>query len=536
MGRAALFALLSLPALMAQSQATFYAAYQDGLEAEGRKDWHAAAQDYQRAIELHPTSASVAIIYGNNLLKEYFPYAHLARCQVELGQLDAARVNLARSESHHEPLAVRDGLLARLGEAQAKTVPVLPPPPPLALSPRESLAPNAPPIAVAPLPLVPSLAPLPTAPIPAVPRGTASRSDRTPAPPVRSERSQPVSSPQVEATAPPESPLSGPPPGPSLASLPWPLLGVGLPLLLLGGAFLAFRRRGAQAAGAAFHDLEQVGPYHVERLLGRGGFASTYLARHSSTGARVALKVLHPYRIDDPEFRRRFRQEAQLGAMLDHPNLVRLLDPGPDTGTPWLAMEYVAGERLDQLLKARGPLPLPELLGFAGAMAAGLAYAHGRGIVHRDLKPGNVMFDGERLKIMDFGISRVMDSETLTTTYAFLGTPLYAAPEAQLKTHVGPASDLYSLGVMLFEMLAGRPPFSGETPFEILDQHRGSPLPDLASLRPDAPAVLVDLVERLCRKDPAQRPGDEEVLAVLAAMAKPASSQGNTAADGPGSS
>ena len=233
----------------------------------------------------------------------------------------------------------------------------------------------------------------------------------------------------------------------------------------------------------------------------------------------MALKVLHPYRQDDPEFLGRFRQEARLGSRLDHPSIVRLLDPGPEEGAPYLAMEYVSGRRLDQALREDGPPTLPDLLRLAQEIAGGMAYAHAHGVVHRDLKPGNIMLAGDRVKIMDFGISRVVDSETLTTTYAFLGTPLYAAPEAQTRTQVGPAADRYSFGILLFELLAGHPPFTGETPFEILDQHRSVALPDLRTLRPDAPEPLVDLIERLCRKEPGQRPGDEEVLDLLARLA-----------------
>ena len=229
----------------------------------------------------------------------------------------------------------------------------------------------------------------------------------------------------------------------------------------------------------------------------------------------MALKLLHPHRHDDPEFLGRFRQEARLGALLNHPNLVRLVDPGPETGTPWLAMEYVSGERLDQKLRAQPALPLEEVLTLALQIAKGMAFAHAHGIVHRDLKPSNVMLAPEGAKIMDFGISRIVDSETLTTTYAFLGTPLYAAPEAQLKTQVGPAADRYAFGIMLFEMLAGHPPFKGETPFEILDQHRGKPLPDLRELRPDLPPELCALVARLGLKVPEDRPEDPEVIALL---------------------
>jgi serine/threonine-protein kinase len=288
----------------------------------------------------------------------------------------------------------------------------------------------------------------------------------------------------------------------------------GLGLLIAGGGWFLLRKRRPPLRGLG--EPDRIGPYRIERLLGRGGFASTYLARHEIKGRSVALKVLHPYRQDDPEFLGRFRQEARLGALLEHPNIVRLLDSGPEEGAPYLAMEYVFGRRLDQVLREDGPPSLPDLLRLAQELAAGMAYAHSHGVVHRDLKPSNVMLADGHIKIMDFGISRVMDSETLTTTYAFLGTPLYAAPEAQTKTQVGPAADRYSFGILLFELLAGSPPFKGDTPFETLDQHRSAALPDLRTLRPEAPPALVELIEQLCRKDPSERPDDGEILDLLA--------------------
>ena len=315
-------------------------------------------------------------------------------------------------------------------------------------------------------------------------------------------------------TPPPAASPAAPPRSESPAALrPWLLAGA----LGLGLAALLVRRR-RKPAEAGLGDPERLGPYRVEKLLGRGGFASTYLARHESTKVPVALKRLHPYRQDDPEFRHRFRQEARLGMKLDHPNLVRVIEAGPEEEVPWLAMPFVSGGRLDQRIKASGRLPLPEVVRIARGIAGAMAHAHGLGIVHRDLKPGNVMFEGDQVKVVDFGIARTVDSHTLTTTYAFLGTPLYAAPEAQLKTQVGPAADRYAFGIMLFELLAGAPPFTGETPFEILDQHRGKPLPDLAALRPDAPPALVALIHRLCAKAPEGRPEDAEVLRILDAL------------------
>jgi serine/threonine-protein kinase len=261
-----------------------------------------------------------------------------------------------------------------------------------------------------------------------------------------------------------------------------------------------------------------VGPYRIERLLGRGGFSDTFLARHERTGQEVALKVPHLHRADDAEFRQRFHQEAALGARLIHPNLVRILDPGQEGGRPYMAMEYLPGISLEARL-ALGALPLEEAVTIALGVTEAMLYAHAHGVVHRDLKPGNILLTNQGPKVMDLGIARIMDSATVTSTYAFLGTPLYASPEAQLKTHVGPAADRYSLGVILFHLLTGRPPFQGETPFEILDRHRRDQPPDLALLRPDTPLALARLVTRLLNKEPDQRPEDSEVRRVLLEVA-----------------
>lgn len=512
-----LLGLLAGPALLAhQAQPTFYAAYQDGLDAEQRRDWAAAAAAYHRAIELRPTPAGRVVIYGNNLLLHYYPYTRQARCELELGHRDTAASLLVQEAAKGEPAPERESLLRRLARSAT------PPAPPAVAAPTPAQAPALrplPPPAGEPKPTPagpPPTATLPVAPPPGHEEGAPPELPARPGPsairPAASPEPRPAPAPAMPG---PTSTRPTPPqPGPSWRGR---LFFAGAAALLAGGAWALLRRRRA-VQDHGYRDPDRIGPYRVERLLGRGGFASTYLARHEAKGTPVALKVLHPYRQDDPEFLRRFRQEARLGTLLDHPAIVRLLDPGPVEGIPYLAMEYVSGRRLDQVLREDGPPALPDLLRLAREIAAGMAYAHAHGVVHRDLKPGNILLAGDRIKIMDFGISRVVDSETLTTTYAFLGTPLYAAPEVQTRTQVGPAADRYSFGILLFELLAGRPPFTGETPFEILDQHRRTPLPDLGVLRPDAPDVLVDLVERLCRKDPAQRPEDAEILAVLSGL------------------
>lgn len=498
--------------LFAQTQPTFYAAWEDGREAERQGQWRLALGAYQRAASLRPASAARVLIYGNNLLMGYFPYTRMARCQLELGDPEAAGILLTKAEAQGEPPKERELLASRVKELRAARVPKEAPR-------KEEAAPKVEP----PTPRIPSVVPdasvivAETAVVAPKPAATAKPPAERVLPPEKPKPQipPPAAAPQPETPKPqvigPESPV---------ASRPRWFMGLELLAVVAGLAFLLLRWRGRKrfTHASAFENPESMGPYRLERLLGRGGFASTYLARHAQSGQRVALKLLHPYRQDDPEFLGRFRQEARLGALLNHPNLVRLVDPGPENGTPWLAMEFVDGQRMDQFLRERGPLPVSEILGFARAIASAMAHAHAHGVVHRDLKPGNVMLLDGNVKVMDFGIARTMDSETLTTTYAFLGTPLYAAPEVQFKTQVGPAADCYSLGIMLFEMLTGQPPFKGETPFEILDKHRTAPLPDLAALRPDAPEGLLRLVERLCAKNPEERPEEAEVIRILEAL------------------
>jgi len=290
----------------------------------------------------------------------------------------------------------------------------------------------------------------------------------------------------------------------------------------LGAALAGLARRRCRrlrqdrspGAQEAVRHPETLGPYHILRPLGHGAFATTYLARHRDTEREVALKVLHPHLAHDPESRRRFSQEAQLGASLGHPRLAAVLDPGSGSELGWIAMEYVAGPTLEAWLKQRGRLPQREAVAIALAIAEVMVYAHARGVVHRDLKPANIILGAQGPKVMDLGIARELDSSGLTTTHGFLGTPLYAAPEAQLHGQAGPAADRYSLGVMLFEMLAGWPPFQGQTPFAILDQHSRAPVPDLRTLA-QVPPDLARLVERLLEKEPEQRPEDGELVAKL---------------------
>lgn len=487
-------------ALVAQTQSTFYSAYEDALEAMGQGRWREASLALNRAIHLRPRSGGLVQTYGTNLLPDYYPYVRLARCYVELGELDGARRCLVLSERQGEPKVQREALEARLALLTA------PPPQP------------APPKVIPPVQTLP-------AEVPVVPESEG-KGPLTEPPPL-ARLLKPVAPPPKEAAPPPERPKPKPAAAPRVDPLPLPtplpqpgprpllprhsyavLAGVGLFLTVL--LFRRMKKRKVELPEPSALP-EQVGPYRILRRLGRGGFATTYLAQHEQRGEPVALKVPHPHLLDDAEAMRRFHQEALLGATLDHPNLVRVLDPGPEGASSWMAFEYVEGPVLEALLAEPGLLPLSRVLEVALAVAEALAHAHAHGIVHRDLKPANILMS-RPIRVMDFGIARLMDTQTLTTTYAFLGTPRYSAPEAQLKTGVGPAADRYSLGILLFEMLAGHPPFEGDTPFEILERHRRDPLPDLRKLRPDVPEALARLVSRLARKEPDERPEDAEVI------------------------
>jgi len=303
---------------------------------------------------------------------------------------------------------------------------------------------------------------------------------------------------------------------------PWriPALAAGAGLLLAGAWAALGRKRPVPAPPPGPDDGDpnlgrSFGPFIALAVLGRGGNATAYRGRCRETGREVALKVPHPHLARDPDFLARFRREAALGSLLDHPRIVRILDPGPPEGPPWLAMPFVPGTTLEARLR-QGPLPLAEALRVAEEVAEAMAYAHAQGVVHRDLKPANIMLAESGAVVMDLGIARLQGSGKQTSV--FVGTPTYSAPESVARPSVGPAADRYALGLVLFEMLAGHPPFQGDNPFQVFEAHRFDPLPDLEALRPGIPPALVDLVGRLCAKEPEARPGDREVLEALRSL------------------
>ena len=261
--------------------------------------------------------------------------------------------------------------------------------------------------------------------------------------------------------------------------------------------------------------------YVIRRKLGSGGMADVYLAEDQELGRRVALKLLDERHASDQQFVERFRREAQSAAGLNHPNIVSIFDRGHAEGTYYIAMEFLDGRTLKELLVRNGPTPVPIAIDYARQILGALAFAHKNGIVHRDIKPHNIVVghDG-RLKVTDFGIARSGASQ-MTEAGSIVGTAQYLSPEQARGAPVDPRSDLYSLGIVLYEMLTGKVPFTGDTPVEIAMKHL-SQVPDPPSKgRPEVPHELDAVVMRALAKDPDQRYASaEDMDADLARVAR----------------
>ena len=264
------------------------------------------------------------------------------------------------------------------------------------------------------------------------------------------------------------------------------------------------------------------GRYLLEQELGRGGMAAVHLARDVELDRLVAVKILALHLADDEGFRRRFVREARLAARLAHPNVVRVFDAGEDDGRPFIVMEYVPGVTLADELARVGRLTPAATVDLALQACAGLEDAHQAGLVHRDVKPGNLLLreDGV-LKIADFGIARAAETTQLTQVGSVLGTAAYLSPEQATGDRVTAAADIYSLGVVLYELLTGRTPFAFETLAELLVKQREAPVPPVREHDPDVPEALEAAVMRCLARNPAYRPASAAHLAHELAGASP---------------
>jgi eukaryotic-like serine/threonine-protein kinase len=246
--------------------------------------------------------------------------------------------------------------------------------------------------------------------------------------------------------------------------------------------------------------------YRIERRVGTGGMADVFLARDETLGRRVAIKILAERYSQDAAFVERFRREATAAAGLSHPNIVSVFDRGQAAGTSYIAMEYLNGPTLKDEITSRAPLPEAEVVNWATQALDALEYAHRQGVVHRDIKPHNmVLTDEGRLKVTDFGIARAANVQQMTEVGSIVGTAQYLSPEQARGLDVGPQSDLYSMGIVLYEMLTGELPFTGDSAVEIAMKQVSDPPPSIRKKNRLVSEGLEQVVMRALSKDPALR-------------------------------
>jgi eukaryotic-like serine/threonine-protein kinase len=249
------------------------------------------------------------------------------------------------------------------------------------------------------------------------------------------------------------------------------------------------------------------GRYELEELVGTGGMSSVFRAHDSLLDRKVALKILHQQYSGDDEYVERFRREARAVATLSHPNIVTVIDRGEHEGRQFIVFEYVEGENLKRLIERRGPAPVATALELGMQIARALSFAHQQGLVHRDVKPQNVLLNGDgRAKVTDFGIARSLDvKHGMTQTGTVLGTSDYIAPEQAQGQQVDEHTDVYSLGVVLYELLTSEVPFPGENFVAVAMRHINEPPPSIRDKRPDVPPRVESAVERAMAKRPEDR-------------------------------
>ena len=252
------------------------------------------------------------------------------------------------------------------------------------------------------------------------------------------------------------------------------------------------------------------GRYEIEALLGQGGMSSVYKALDPNLRRTVAVKMIHPHLSTDANFVSRFEEEAASIAQLRHPNIVQVYDFANDGETYYMVMEFVPGETMQQhlarLQKADRRMPVEDVIRYVADICDALEYTHTRGLIHRDIKPANILLNlqGQAI-LMDFGIAKIVGGKQHTATGAVVGTALYMSPEVIRGESVDKRTDIYALGVTLFEALAGKPPFQADSAMSIMMMHVNDPLPDLRELSPDVPDALLEVVEKALAKDKNER-------------------------------
>ena len=278
----------------------------------------------------------------------------------------------------------------------------------------------------------------------------------------------------------------------------------------------------ATMSATALHEVLRhatIGEYEVLAELGRGGMATVYLGHDIALDRKVAIKVMSPALLAGEGMVERFKREARTAASLSHPNIIPIYAVKEGDQLVYFVMKFVEGRPLDSIIKETGKLPIPMVQQILQQVGAGLGYAHKRGIIHRDVKPANVMVDTEGWAVVtDFGIAKVTETKGLTMTGATVGTPSYMSPEQCAAKELTGASDQYSLGVLAYEMLAGKLPFGGDSIMAIMYAHFNDPPPPLSEVRPDCPPEIVKAVMRMLEKEPADRfPSVEDAISSIGA-------------------
>ena len=255
---------------------------------------------------------------------------------------------------------------------------------------------------------------------------------------------------------------------------------------------------------------KMLGKYELGPLLGQGGMAQVYKSRHPTLKRDVAIKLIHSYLIDTDGFVERFQREAQLVAALRHPNIVQVHDFDAHTGVYYMVMEFIdgptLGAQLEQKRSQNTLFPLPDVIDLFVALCNALDYAHAQGMVHRDVKPGNVMFTSKWQPVLtDFGLAKIVSGTNTSASGMVIGTPMYMSPEQANGESGDGRSDIYSLGVMLFEMVTGHIPFPGDTPLKIIFKQLNEPLPSAKMINPQLPDAIEQIIRKATEKKPQAR-------------------------------